>query len=95
MPHLDERLLDDPAELTRLDSRDYLRALATAGAQVRQAVTLTEEAGLDRLRSEGRPRVVLVCALGSSGVVGDALAALAEDHGPVPVSRRVQGRLPA
>ncbi|AKT52700.1 SIS domain-containing protein [Arsenicicoccus sp. oral taxon 190] len=95
MPQIDERLLDDGEEIRRLDSRDYLRALATAGAQVRESVTLADEAGLSRLEREDRPRAVLVCALGGSAVVGDVLAVLAEAHGPVPVTHRATGPLPA
>jgi len=45
MAALDERLIDDEEARRRLDSRDVLRSLATAGAQVRQGVRLAAEAG--------------------------------------------------
>ncbi|MCH8613599.1 SIS domain-containing protein [Arsenicicoccus dermatophilus] len=95
MPQLDERLLDDLDELRRLDSRDHVRALATAGAQVRAGMTMAEEAGATRLTLDDRPRAVLVCALGGSAVVAEALGVLAEDHGPVPVGRRSTAPLPS
>jgi len=95
MPQLDEALVDDLDEVQRLDSRGHLRALATAGAQVREATHLAVEAGVDRLDREERPRAVLVAALGGSAVVGEVLTVLAEAHSPVPVSQRAAGPLPA
>lgn len=65
MPHWDESLVDDEVERERLDSRGVLRALATAGAQVRAAVGLSQEAGIDRVAGGERPRGVLVAAVGA------------------------------
>ena len=48
MPRWDDRLVDDEAERERLDSRGTLRALATAGDQVRQSLGLAQEAGIAR-----------------------------------------------
>ncbi|GAA1151720.1 SIS domain-containing protein [Ornithinicoccus hortensis] len=93
-PYIDEALLDDPDELLRKDSRQTLRALATAGAQVRESVTLTEEAGLTRLAEQDRPRSVLVAALGGSALVADVLELLAEPGSPVPVQARRNLPLP-
>ncbi|HET7475561.1 MAG TPA: SIS domain-containing protein [Dermatophilaceae bacterium] len=87
-PHLDEALLDDPDHLRRSDSRETLYALATAGAQVREAVTLSAEAGIDRVGGGDRPRSVLVASLGGSAVVADVLELLAEPGSPVPVTVR-------
>ena len=93
-PHIDEALLDDPDELLRKDSRQTLRALATAGAQVRESVTLAEEAGVARLARQDRPRSVLVAALGGSALVADVLELLAEPGSPVPVQARRNLPLP-
>lgn len=93
-PHIDEALLDDPDELLRKDTRDTLRALATAGAQVREALTLTQEAGVERLGQAERPRSVLVAALGGSALVADVLELLAEPGSPVPVQARRNLPLP-
>ncbi|HLS40469.1 MAG TPA: SIS domain-containing protein [Ornithinicoccus sp.] len=93
-PYIDDALLDDPDELLRKDSRGTLRALATAGAQVREMVTLSAEAGVERLARSERPRAVLVAALGGSALVADVLDLLAEPGSPVPVQTRRNLPLP-
>lgn len=93
-PHIDDALLDDTDEMLRKDSRGTLRGLATAGAQTREALTLSHEAGIDRLTSSDRPRSVLVAALGGSAVVADVLELLAEPGSPVPVQARRNLPLP-
>ena len=45
MPWVDESALDDPDALRALDTRDSLRSLASAGAQVRRAIVSAQEAG--------------------------------------------------
>ncbi|MBV6702444.1 mannose-6-phosphate isomerase [Kitasatospora aureofaciens] len=74
---LDDTLLDDPAALQRADRDRALLALAGSGARVRTALRLADAAGLDRLRPDGRPRVVLVAGHGSALTAGGILAALA------------------
>ena len=64
MPWVDESRLDDPEAMRALDSRDSLRSLASAGAQVRRAIVSAQEAGVDRAAGGERPRSVLVAALG-------------------------------
>ena len=93
-PFLDEALLNDPDHIVSCDSRQTLVALATAGAQVRQAVTLSREAGIERVAGGDRPRSVLVASLGGSAVVSDVLELLAEPGSPVPVSVRRNLPLP-
>lgn len=93
-PYIDEALLDDPDELLRKDTRETLRALATAGAQVREGVTLAQEAGIARLAQQERPRSVLVAALGGSALVAEVLELLAEPGSPVPVQARRNLPLP-
>jgi D-arabinose 5-phosphate isomerase GutQ len=82
---LDEVLLDDADALVAADRGATLLALAGAGAQVRVAVTSAEEAGVRRIAEDGRPRAVVVAALGSSAMVGDLLSAFAGAGSPVPV----------
>lgn len=94
MPQLDESLIDDEEAVVRRDSRRTLRSLATAGAQVRQAITLSEEAGVSRVGGGERPRAVVVASLGGSAVVADVLELLAEPGSPVPVSVRRNLPLP-
>lgn len=85
---LDEQLLDDPEALTAADPSGSLRALASAGAQVRSALRQAQEAEVTRLNEDGRPRAVVVASLGGSAVVGDVLTMLAGSGSPVPVSVR-------
>lgn len=94
MPELEESWVDDPAELSRRDSRDSLRALATAGAQLRESMVLADEGGIARLGGEDRPRAVLLAAVGGTKVVGDVLRVLAETSSPVPVATRSNVPLP-
>ena len=94
MPQIDESLIDDEEAIARHDSRRALRSLATAGAQVRQAITLSEEAGISRVGGGERPRAVVVASLGGSAVVADVLELLAEPGSPVPVSVRRNLPLP-
>ncbi len=85
---LDEQLLDDAEALAAADPSGSLRALASAGAQVRTATAAAQEADLHRLTRDGRPRAVVVASLGGSAVVGDVLTMLAGSGSPVPVSVR-------
>lgn len=55
----DENVLDDGELLIRRDEHRLLWSLATAGAQVRHAIELREEFGVDRLRGD-LPRALLV-----------------------------------
>ncbi|MCU0264619.1 MAG: phosphosugar isomerase [Actinomycetia bacterium] len=91
---IDEALLDDPDALAAADRGETLRALAGAGAQVRAARTLAAEAGAPRVAEDGRPRAVVVSALGGSAVVADLLTALAGPGSPVPVMAVHSGTLP-
>lgn len=94
MPWVDEKLLDDPDALLALDSRESLRSLASAGAQVRRALVSADEAGIARVSGGERPRSVLVAALGGSALVCDVLDLLAEPGSPVPVMTRRGAPLP-
>ena len=89
---LDEQLLDDSDAIATADSGDMLVSLATAGAQVRAA--LGRYTPSSRLGEDGRPRSVLVAALGGSATIGEVVAALAGPASPVPVVLRRGGPLP-
>jgi glucose/mannose-6-phosphate isomerase len=85
---LDEQLLDDADALAASDPSGSLRALASAGAQMRSALSAAADAGVVRLADDGRPRAVVVASLGGSAVVGDVLTMLAGSGSPVPMSVR-------
>lgn len=85
-------LLDSPAELASADPHGMLRAVASSGAQVREAAALCVEAGVLRLTPHDRPRAVVVLGMGGSGIAGDILTAVAGQGSPVPiVSHRAHG----
>jgi len=78
-------LLDDVAALEAGDPGGMLRAIASSGAQVREAAGLALEAGVAGLVEDGRPRAVVVCGVGASALAGDVLAAVAGPALPVPL----------
>ncbi|MFP5219578.1 MAG: bifunctional phosphoglucose/phosphomannose isomerase [Actinomycetes bacterium] len=77
--------LDDPAAVGAADPGEMLRAIASSAAQVREAALLTRDAGVARLGEGGRPRAVVVCGMGGSGIAGDVLAAVTGMATPTPV----------
>ncbi len=90
-----EDLLDDSARLEAGDPGGMLPAIASAAAQVREAAVLAAEAGVAALADDGRPRAVVVCGMGGSGIAGDVLAAVAGPTCPVPVVTHRGYGLPA
>ncbi len=91
---MDESILDDPDRLAQGDPDGMLRAVASAGAQVREAVLRTSDADLADVIADGRPRSILVAGMGGSGIAGDVLAAIVNASSPVPVTASRGYRLP-
>src|SRR5262245_13749 len=86
MSAIDESVLDDAEARSALGESEMLRAVATAGAEVRIASTASAEAGLAvRVAAEGRPRAVVLAGMGGSGIAGEAVAALCGASSPAPV----------
>jgi hypothetical protein len=84
----DDSLLEDPEALGRADTQGLLLGVAAAGARVRNALRLAEEAGLTALRPDGRPRSLLVAGSGTeTAAVADLLAALGAGGCPVELLR--------
>jgi hypothetical protein len=81
----DEALLNDPARIIAADRSGMLRALASAGAQVRESAALAAEANLGAVADEGRPRAVVVAGVGTAARTGDLLETVAGPRCPVPV----------
>jgi glucose/mannose-6-phosphate isomerase len=81
----DHELLDDAQALAGRDPGGMLRAIASAGAQVREATALTAEADLSTIGDEGRPRAVVVIGAGTAARTGDILATVAGPKCLVPV----------
>jgi glucose/mannose-6-phosphate isomerase len=89
----DDAALDDPAALADLDRDGMLLAVATAGAQVREALVLIEPETLANLAGD-RPRAVVVTGMGGSGIAADVATAVAGRTCPVPVVAHRGHRLP-
>jgi len=90
----DHELLDDAQALAARDAGGMLRAIASAGAQVREAAALTAETDLSGLADEGRPRAVIVAGAGTAARTGDILATVAGPRCPVPVVPHRGGEVP-
>jgi glucose/mannose-6-phosphate isomerase len=82
---LDETVLDSADKLVSADPGEMLRAVATSGAQVREAANLAADAGLARLADEGPPRSIVVLGMGGSGIAGDVLSAVCGTESAVPI----------
>ncbi|KAB2351519.1 bifunctional phosphoglucose/phosphomannose isomerase [Actinomadura rudentiformis] len=91
---VDPAVLDDPAAIEAADPGGMLRQVASAAAQIREAVRATVEAGIDRLAEDGRPRSIVVTGMGGSGISGDVLAAVCGLGCPVPIVTVRGYRLP-
>ncbi|MFC4033850.1 SIS domain-containing protein [Streptomyces polygonati] len=80
----DETLLEDPDALARADVHGLLRGVAAAGARVRTALWLAEEAGVAELRPDGQPRTLLIAGSGpETAAVADLLSALSSGNCPI------------
>ncbi len=90
-----EDVLDDVSRIEAGDPAGMLLAVASSAAQVREAATLAAEAGVASLADEGRPRAVVVCGMGGSGIAGDVLAGVAGVGCPVPIVTHRGYGLPA
>jgi glucose/mannose-6-phosphate isomerase len=77
MTTLNQAVLDDAEAIEEADAADMLRAVASSGAQVREAARRTRETPLSELVEAGRPRAVVVAGMGGSGITGDVLAGVA------------------
>lgn len=93
-PSVDDSVLDDRDALELLDAGEMLRATATAGAQVREALLHVTDEALAGLREDGRPRAVVVTGMGGSGIVADVTTAVAGRACPVPLVAHRGHRLP-
>jgi len=82
---VDEHLIDDAAAMAAADPNGMLRAVASAGAQVRESAALAAEANLTAIADEGRPRALVVAGIGTAGRTGDVLATVVGPTCPVPV----------
>lgn len=90
----DDAVLDDPAALDARDPGAMLRAVASSGAQVREALLTLDDDALGAVSAEGRPRALVVTGMGGSGIAGDVVGAVTGPACAVPVSVSRGHRLP-
>src|SRR5450432_1857949 len=71
-----------------------LRAVASAGAQVREALLRLDDDAVRAVAVDGRPRALVVAGMGGSGIAGDVVAAVTGPSCAVPVIVSRGYRLP-
>ena len=91
---IDDLLLDDIARMSALDASDMLPAVASSGAQMREAVTTINRTDLAEVAKGDQPRNVVFAGLGGSGVGGQVLRAVLGQSVPVPIHLEQTHSLP-
>jgi glucose/mannose-6-phosphate isomerase len=77
--------LDSVPQLEAADPSGMLRHVASAAAQIRRALRATEEADLSPVVTAGRPRALVACGMGGSGLAGEVLRAVCGPGCAIPV----------
>ncbi len=83
---IDESVLDDLAKIKEIDSGQMLEAVASSGAQMREAVNTIDRNLLNKIAEGGKPRAIVVAGMGGSGVSGDVLLAVAGPFSSIPIT---------
>ena len=91
---IDDLLLDDIDGMTAGDPANMLAAVASSGAQMREAITTTDRELLAKVAKGDQPRNILIAGLGGSGVGGDVLRAVVGQSIPVPIISERSHSLP-
>ena len=91
---MDDLLLDDIDGMTAGDPANMLAAVASSGAQMREAITTTDRELLAKISKGDQPRNILIAGLGGSGVGGDVLRAVIGQSIPVPIISERSHSLP-
>ena len=91
---IDDLLLDDIKGMSTLDASDMLPAVASSGAQMREAVSVIDRALLAEISKGEQPRNLVIAGLGGSGVGGDVLKAVIGQSTPIPIVSERSHSLP-
>jgi glucose/mannose-6-phosphate isomerase len=91
---IDDLLLDDIDGMSALDASDMLPAIASSGAQMREALATINRSDLAEIAKGEQPRNVIVAGLGGSGVGGQVLRAVLGHSTPVPIHLEQTHSLP-
>jgi glucose/mannose-6-phosphate isomerase len=82
---IDDLLLDDIKGMSALDASDMLLGVASSGAQMREAISITDRGLLSGISKGDQPRNIVFAGLGGSGVGGQVLRAVLGASAPVPI----------
>ncbi len=91
---IDDSVLDDLAKIKEIDSGQMLEAVASSGAQMREAVNTIDRTSLNKIAEGGKPRAIVVAGMGGSGVSGDVLLAVAGPFSSIPITVERTHHLP-
>jgi len=91
---IDDLLLDDVAGMSAKDPSNMLAAVASSGAQMREAVATINRDSLAAVSNGDRPRNLVIAGLGGSGVGGDVLKAVIGQSTPLPIISERSHSLP-
>jgi glucose/mannose-6-phosphate isomerase len=91
---IDDLLLDDIKGMSVLDASDMLPAVASSGAQMREAVSVIDRSLLAEVSKGEQPRNLVIAGLGGSGVGGDVLKAVIGQSTPIPIFSERSHSLP-
>ncbi|MEI6109709.1 MAG: mannose-6-phosphate isomerase, partial [Actinomycetes bacterium] len=91
---INDLLLDDIAGMAVLDKSDMLAAVASSGAQMREAVGTIDRNLLANLADGVQPRNLVIAGLGGSGVGGEVLRAVIGKATPLPIISERSHSLP-
>jgi glucose/mannose-6-phosphate isomerase len=91
---IDDLLLDDIKGMSAKDPGNMLEAVASSGAQMREAVSVIDRALLAEVSTSEQPRNLLIAGLGGSGVGGDVLKAVIGQSTPLPIISERSHSLP-
>jgi glucose/mannose-6-phosphate isomerase len=89
---MDLATLDDPEAVSHADPGGMLQLVGGLGKQLRHGFDLGREASVPWGH---RPRAVLACGMGGSGIAGDVVRSLLIDRVDVPIAVSKGYRLPA
>ena len=91
---VNDLLLDDIEGMSALDASNMLPAVASSGAQMREAVATINRTLLETIAKGERPRNLVIAGLGGSGVGGQVLRAVLGHSAPIPIHLEQSHSLP-
>ena len=80
--------------MAALDKSDMLSAVASSGAQMREAVGTIDRDLLAKIADGDRPRNIVIAGVGGSGVGGEVLRAVTGKSAPLPIMSERSHSLP-